>query len=149
MIIRKATHADLDALVALGQRFFAFSRFSAFVEFDREHARSSLAALMERGVLLVAESAGCLAGAIVGLMAPLWFNPTVSVAAELGWWVDERFRGSSAGVKLARAFEQWGRDNGAAVVTMSDLVIEGEAPAGRLFEKLGYQVVERSQIKAV
>ena len=67
------------------------SRFSAFVEFDREHARSSLAALMERGVLLVAESAGCLAGAIVGLMAPLWFNPTVSVAAELGWWVDEGF----------------------------------------------------------
>ena len=93
-----------------------------------EHARSSLAALMERGVL-VAESAGA-AGAIVGLMALLWFNPTVSVAAEFGWWVDERFRGSSAGVKLARHSSS-GDGTTAPLLSLGVRSwSEGEAPAG-------------------
>lgn len=150
MHIRHATDADLDTLIALGERFFAFSRFVDFVPFDAAHARASLAHIQQSGVVLVAEASdGRIAGGIVGAMVPLWFNPSVRVAAEMAWWVDEEFRGTSAGVKLARAFEQWGRERGAAAVSMSDLVIDGETPAGRLFEKLSYRVVERCQMKKV
>ena len=150
MHIRPATDDDLDALVALGHRFFAFSRFADFVKFDASAARASLSRLKESGLVLVAEAAdGQIAGGIAGLLAPVWFNPSACMAAELGWWVDAAYRGSSAGVKLAKAFEQWAREHGAVAVSMSDLVISGATPAGQLFEKLGYRVVERCQVKAV
>lgn len=150
MHIRPATADDLDALVALGHRFFAFSRFVDFVAFDAAAARAALVRLMDTGLVLVAEAAdGQVAGGIAGMLAPVWFNPGARMAAELGWWVDDAYRGSLAGVKLAWAFEQWGREQGAVAVSMSDLVIDGATPAGPLFERLGYRVVERCQVKGV
>lgn len=150
MHIRPATDDDTDTLIALGERFFAFSRFAEIVPFAADGARAALRKFMDTGVVLVAEAPdGRVAGGIVGVMTQVWFNPCARLAAELAWWVDTEFRGTSAGVKLARAFEQWARDNGAAAVSMSDLVIEGETPAGRLFEKLGYRVVERCQVRSL
>ena len=58
-------------------------------------------------------------------------------------------RGSKLAIKLLREFERWGKERGASHVVMSDLVIEGGTPAGQLFEKLGYVLVERSHVKGV
>lgn len=149
--IRPATHEDLDALLAMGEQFFTFSRLAQFAVFDRGTALNSVVALIDAdtGVCLVAVVEGEIVGGIVGVLAPLWFAPSCLSATEFAWWVKEEHRGGTAGVKLLRAFEQWAKDNGAAMVSMSDLVIEGATPAGRLFEKLGYTVVERSHVKKV
>lgn len=149
--IRPATHDDLDAMVAMGERFFAFSRFADFAVFDRDVARASIANLtaLDGGIALVAVVGGEIVGGIIGVLAPLWFAPSQLSATEFAWWVSEEHRGGTTGIKLLRAFEQWAKDKGAAMVSMSDLVIEGATPAGRLFEKLGYTVVERSHVKKV
>lgn len=149
--IRPATHDDIDALLAMGEKFFLFSRFAQFANFDRDTARASITALIgaEVGVCLVAVIDGEVVGGIVGALAPLWFAPTCLSATEFAWWVSEEHRGGTAGIKLLRAFEQWAKNKGAAMVSMSDLVIEGATPAGRLFEKLGYTVIERSHVKKV
>jgi GNAT superfamily N-acetyltransferase len=147
--IRHAQSEDLDALIDMGAHFFGYSEFSRFATFDKDAARASLLAIMQTGVVMVAEVEGEIAGGIVGVLAPLWFNPAFLAATECAWWVKEEFRGGTTGVKLLWAFEEWAKQSGAAMVAMSDLVINGEMPAGRLFEKLNYVAVERSHVKKV
>ena len=149
---RRATIDDLDALVALGERFVAYAPYGDAVRATAggiaEGLRNVFAA--PAGVVFVAERDGEIAGALVGLMTAPWCAPDTRVATELAWWVDERRRRSPAAVRLLRAFEAWARDHGAACVVMSDLVMcDGTTPAGPLFRRLGYQLVERAHIRQV
>lgn len=153
--IRPATADDIDALVEMGERFFAYSAFSKVISFNREAARAMIAVLVEPGtlltasgnVVLVAEHEGKVIGGIAGTLTGTWFNPYARVATELAWWMDEAHRGGTAAIRLYRAFEAWASEMGADAIVMSDLVVDGETPAARLFEKLGYATVERAHIK--
>lgn len=139
----------------MGAQFFAYSAFAKALPFDRDAVRDALARLSAPGtmltapdsVVLVAEVGGELAGGIVGIVGPTWFNPAARVATELAWWVSEAHRGGRAALKLYRAFEAWAGDRGVDAIVMSDLVIDGETPAAGLFEKLGYATVERAHMK--
>lgn len=150
-MIRKAVPEDLDTLIQMGERFFAYSRFANVVAFDRETVRASLDALIgsDTSLVLVAVVDGQIIGGIAGTLAPLWFAPGMLSATEFAWWIDEAHRGGVSAVRLLRAFEQWAKTRGAAVVSMSDLVIDGQTPAGSLFDRLGYVVVERSHVKRI
>jgi GNAT superfamily N-acetyltransferase len=153
--IRPAGPDDLDALADMGERFFAYSPFGQAVRYDRDAARAAIAHHATPGtmltesnsVVLVAEAKGEIVGGFVGFVGPVWFNPAARVATELAWWVAESHRGGSAAIKLYRAFEAWADARGVDVIVMSDLVVDGETPAARLFEKLGYVTVERAHIK--
>jgi RimJ/RimL family protein N-acetyltransferase len=153
--IRPAEPKDLDALTDMGAQFFAYSTFAKVVQFDRDAARAAIARYAAPGtmltdpdsVVLVAEVEGEVVGGLVGFIGPMWFNPAARVATELAWWVAEEHRGGTAAIRLYRAFEAWADKQDADVIVMSDLVIEGETPAARLFEKLGYATVERAHIK--
>lgn len=153
--IRPARSEDLDALADMGAQFFAYSAFAKAVPYDRDAARAAIASYAApgtmltapSGVVLVAEADGEIVGGLVGFIGPMWFNPSARIATELAWWVAESHRGGTAAIKLYRAFEAWADEQGADVIVMSDLVIDGETPAARLFEKLGYATVERAHIK--
>lgn len=147
--IRPAQPEDLDALVAMGERFFAFSPFHKLTRFDPQAARASIAQVADAGVALVATVDGVVVGGLLGVTTALWFNPAQLVASEVAWWVADEYRGGAAGVRLLHAFEQWAREQGATLVSLSDLVIDGDTPAGSLFEKLGYTLVERSHAKVI
>jgi len=92
---------------------------------------------------------GEIIGGIAGLTSPLWFSPQVLFAVEIAWWVREDHRGGTAGIKLLRAFEGWAKSIGCKAVCLSDLIINNTSPAGALFGKLGYSVLERSHIKGI
>jgi RimJ/RimL family protein N-acetyltransferase len=153
--IRRATPDDLDALADMGEQFFAFSAFGKAISYDRDAARAAIeryarpsTMLTEApGVVFVADVDGQVVGGLVGFVGPVWFNPEARVATELAWWVAESHRGGRAALKLYRAFEAWADERDAQVIVMSDLVVDGETPAAKLFEKLGYATVERAHIK--
>jgi GNAT superfamily N-acetyltransferase len=147
--VRRGTAEDIDALVDMGGRFFAFSAFSGFIPYDADAVGASLSAIVDQGALFVATCDEQLIGGIVGMLSPVWFNQNARTATELAWWVDEEYRHTSAGIKLYRAFEQWATEQGADAIVMSDLVIRDAAPAENLFKKLGFTTVERSHIKKV
>lgn len=147
MAIRHATAADLTPLVALGSRFFEASPFATIAAFDAAAVRALVEQAMAGGVVLVAtDDDGAVVGGIMGTITGPWFAPTVPCAVEVAWWVDEHARGM-VGIRLYRAFEAWAREQGARAVVMSDLVTGGEAPAGVLYNRLGYTLAERSHIK--
>ena len=88
-------------------------------------------------------------GCICGIITNFWFARNTKVAAELGWWVNEEHRGSTASIRLLQAFENWAKEHGVKAITMSDLVINGDTPAGPIYKKLGYELVERAHVKGV
>lgn len=91
------------------------------------------------------------AGVVVGALAPVWYNPSVLYAAELGWWMNEEHRGGSAALRLVRAFEGWAREQGALYVSLSAMR-HGDTDVGRLcgiYEKMGYYEVERTFLKKI
>ncbi|MFN8758715.1 MAG: GNAT family N-acetyltransferase [Tagaea sp.] len=147
--VRPATEADVDALAAMGGRFFAFSPYARSVPFDPETVRAVLAEAIgtPHAFVWIAEVDGTIAGALLGVLAPLWFNPDALVATELAWWIDEEHRGGTLALRLHATFEEWADRAGAASVVMSDLVVPGAKSAGPLLERLGYRLVERTHLK--
>lgn len=147
--VRLATVSDVDALVELGRKFVSYSNYSNMISVSDDNIARGLCGILDVGVVFVADKKGVIVGGIAGAMSSLWFAPHVKVATELAWWVREEDRNTPAAVRLLRAFEIWAADQGASHIAMSDLIIQGDAPAGKLFEKLGYTLTERSHIKGV
>lgn len=149
MQVRRATIDDIDALVALGWRFVAYSPYGRTLQTTQQSLEAGIADTIANGVIFVADD-GEILGAIAGTMASPWMAGHHRCAVERAWWVDETLRGSAVAVRLLRSFEGWAIAQNAASVVMSDLVLAGgQLPAGELFERLGYECVERSHVKAV
>lgn len=148
-LVRHATVADIDALIEMGKDFLAYSAYGKSIQMDHDQMAQGLCAVLDDGVILVAERGGEIIGGLVGKMSNVWFNPNIKVAAELGWWVKPEHRGSKLSIKLLREFERWGKAQGASFIALTDLVIGNETPVARLFEKLDYALVERAHLKGV
>lgn len=147
MNIRPATSEDLEAILDMGERFIAFGPHGKYVNADRAQLRAGVAAFMQAGVILLAESDGRTVGMLACAVSPMWFAPHVLVAHELAWWVDEETRGSSAAVRLVHAFHEFAHANGAHVIAMSQLVAENGEQVGRMLRKLGYEPSEMTYVK--
>lgn len=147
MLIRVATADDLDTILDMGERFIAFGPHGKYVNADRAQLRAGVAAFMQAGVILLAQSDGRTVGMLACAVSPMWFAPHVLVAHELAWWVDEEARGSSAAMRLVMAYQAWAREVGAHVVTMSQLVAVNGEQVGRMLTKLGYEPSEMTYVK--
>jgi GNAT superfamily N-acetyltransferase len=148
-MIRQATVKDVDDLIEMGKRFLNYSAFSGLTEVEDDDLARGLCSILDNGIIFVAEKDGKIVGGICGMMSKFWFAPRTQVAAELAWWVDEKHRGSMSSIGLLKAFEKWAKQNGAQVVSMSDLKVGDDYPVAPLFDRLGYSVAERSHVKGV
>lgn len=137
MIIRKATHDDVDMVVDMGRDFHAYSPWS-HIEFDREATKEFIGKVIEGGVVFLSDS-----GMIGGVLNPLYFNPSHVVAAELFWWA------KSGGIPLMRAFEEWAKENNARGLQFSGLGDAKSERMDRLFTRSGYRKVETGYFKDV
>lgn len=139
-MIRAATHADLDALVAMGEHFHASTPYSLELKNNPDQYRAVGAGLIEAplGVLLVRD----VEGVPVGMLGGALFNHPLSgelTAGELFWWATPDHRGVT-GVWLLKGFEEWARDHGAVHLQMVQPVWADRV--GELYEALGYKKVE-------
>lgn len=137
MEIRKATLADLEEIVRIGESFHAYCPY-AEIPFDPVAFREFCARLIEGGVIFLSSD-----GMIGGLLSPLYFNPSISGAAELFWYARD------GGRELREAFETWGKEAGAQIIQFSGLVNEREAASRRLFRAAGYRATEVAFMKRV
>jgi len=130
--------ADLDAIVAMGQRFRQSTGYQALIPENLPQMRHLAAALIDRpgGVVLVADRAGTLCGLLGLLVYPHYLSGEM-VGGELFWWVNPEARG--IGLRLLRHAEMFARAHGAAAIQMIAPTPEVEA----LYTRLGYQPVER------
>lgn len=148
--LRALTLGDTAELSVMGTRFVRYSPFGQHMLVPKEEIAIGLQAQFAAGAGgFAAIRDGRIAGAIFGLVAPLWFSPSVTVAYELAWWVEKEHRAGPIGIRLLHEFERWGAERGAKFAALSDLVVEGEPPLQDLLARLGYRLTERAHLRSL
>jgi hypothetical protein len=148
-IIRKATIDDLDQIVEMANRFIAFAPHGSLIKHTTDDIVNTVRLLLESGIIFVIDVDGKAVGILAAMMTSVWYSPSTKVAHEMMWWVNEEHRGTIASIKLIKAYENWAQENGANLIAMCDLVIEGQEPVGTTLNRLGYEMSERTYIKGV
>lgn len=140
MMIRNATAGDIPALIELGTRMYLESRYSENSPFDADKCAELAESLIysAAGCVLVAEKNGQVIGWLGGGIAEQFFSRQL-MAFEYGLFVAPEHRGGSAGPRLARAFIEWSKEHGAAVINMGITTDVHAERTGQLYSRLGLQ----------
>lgn len=150
-MIRPAIPEDIFRLAEMGQAFFDEAGFAERLgsegqrlTFDLESFARTVAALIEGGVLLVAEKGGEVVGMAAAGMSPAWWNRNVLTAQELFWYVEPAYRRRdrnkdvAVGSELMAALEAAVQSLGVTLFSMSaEEGLRSEALA-RLYRGRGY-----------
>jgi RimJ/RimL family protein N-acetyltransferase len=86
-------------------------------------------------------------GVILGIIYPLFYNPNVLVAQELGWWVEPKYRNTSLGIKLLKEFEAEAKQRGAEKVIMFYLEAQTPTKIKQILQRVGYSPSEYNMVK--
>lgn len=116
-MVRRATAADLDALVDLGRDLHAEAPHYRDEPFEPEILRQWLTQrlgglLVDDNAVFVAERDGRLIGVLVAIVVPRMFN-RLRIACELTLYVRPENRGGRTLPRLVAAYKQWAREQGA------------------------------------
>jgi GNAT superfamily N-acetyltransferase len=97
------------------------------------------------GVVFIADvdrPVGCLMG-----RTHEWLFSREKVAAELLWWVDPEYRGTTIARDLLRAFHIWAVSEGADILQMSMAMTEQSPLIDRLYKRQGFRQAESHYLK--
>jgi N-acetylglutamate synthase-like GNAT family acetyltransferase len=110
MRVRTARVTDIDWLLEQLKSFDVFvdAKKSLFPAADVQ-ARSILTNFVMSQPFFVAEGFDGMVGFIAGTLGPHYLNPELRVLTEVFWWVDPKYRGTSAGARLLQVFTALGR----------------------------------------
>ncbi|MDA5547377.1 GNAT family N-acetyltransferase [Yersinia massiliensis] len=136
-MIRPATIDDIPALVALGARMHRESRYVTF-SFNEDKCAALAVSLInaEFGVVLVVEESDQLVGWVAGGIGEQYFSHE-RMAFEYGVFIAAEHRGGTAGYRLVKAFIDWAKNHGAAVINMGITTGVHENRTGELYQRLG------------
>lgn len=148
MMIRHATQADTEQVVAMGAEFYATTPYAKFSGYDETSAAVLVKMMRDTGILLVAEAEGVLVGMVGLVVAPFAFNHTLRSAHEVMWWVDPSYRDAKIGQTMLRAIAPAARALGCVVVEMKTLVTS-PPQAATLYASEGYDKTESSFYKVL
>lgn len=141
--VRRGTPADIDRMVELAAALHAEAPNYCDEPFEPEVLRRWLAhrmhgtLLVDDNAVFVAESAGALVGALVGIVCDRPFNRQ-RFAAELTLYVRPESRGGRALPALVGAFEAWARAQGASKATLGISTGIHVERTVRAYSRLGY-----------
>ena len=152
MAIRFATVEDIPALVALGKKMHAITRFRVF-DYDEERVvRALRAAFVEarsRYVCIVAEdSKGQVIGMLLAVLERHIFSDQLIASVMIFIVLPERRMGGYA-LRLMKAFEQWARNRQAAEISFGINSGEGCEQVGSFARGIGFATVGENFVKEI
>lgn len=135
--IRPATREDIPRIVEMGRRFYAASGYEQIAPASNPSIAGLAIITMDQGVMLVAAADDLLVGMASLFIEPFTFNPSVTVANELAWWIEPEHRGGMLAVRMMAAIEDACRAKDVDLIRMA--VLSNSPPqAAALYERLGY-----------
>ena len=152
MPIRFSTPQDVPALVALGKRMHAITRFKSFVYDEARVAQALSAAFTEgknRYVCMVAvNNQGLVVGGLLAVLEQHIFSSQIT-ASIMHYDVLPEARMAGWGVRLLRAFELWAKNR--QVVEISFGINSGDAQGivARFAGKMGFEEVGKNFVKGL
>lgn len=149
MIVRRANHTDVPAIVSMSAQFYPDTSYARTIAMDADTVADLARMLIDTGVMLVSESdAGEVVGMVGLYVGHFMFNRNVRSAHEVVWWVEPTAQGAGVGRALLNAIEPACIEAGAAIIQMMHL--ESSPPqAAALYERLGYRRSEVCYSKEV
>lgn len=110
--IRRAELSDIDWLLGQLSNFAKFYGTKKSLFGSTDYSKAFLTVMINEHVFFIAdtEQFGPI-GFIAGTLEPHTYNPEIITLIESFWWVDEKHRGSKAGLMLLNAFTEWGKKN--------------------------------------
>lgn len=148
MHVRNATLADVPAIVAMSERFYATTSYCAWADFNPATVEALASNLADNHVMLVAEDASGVCGMVGLFVAPFMFNADKVGAYEVVWWVNPDAQGQGAGKALLAAIEPACKAKGADVIQMVHLS-SSPPQAAAIYERMGYAHTESSYTRIV
>lgn len=148
MQIRKATEADIPAILGMSACFYETTSYAGFADFCEGSVEGLVRMLMGQGVFLLAEDESGVVGMVGLVVAPFMFNNARRVAYEVVWWVNPEAQGRGAGKALLAAIEPACKEAGCAAVVMVHLH-NSPPQAAALYERMGFGLTETSYTKVI
>ena len=145
--IRPAQPEDMGRLLVLAALMVSESPRYSKHTFAIHKARNLIEILTDRGGLFVAVKDGEIIGYFAGMVAEHFLSHD-KVASDIGIFVMPEHRGSSAFLRLVRAFEEWAIREGASELTLGVSTQIQVDQTVRMFERLGYTMASFGLIKA-
>lgn len=143
MIVRQATQLDEEDCVGMTVSFLQMTPYNKY-KLSYDSLAITFRAAMDSGLAFVAEEDGLVIGMIIGAKSSAMFNSNIIIGQELGWWVDEEYRDTKAGVALLKAFEDACSD--CDIISMSLLSTSEQKLRGYL-TSIGYTEAETAYFK--
>lgn len=147
-VIRSATREDVPRIVEMARRFFPESGYARIAPMPDAQAAGLALITMDSGIMLVAEVDGTIAAMACLHIEPFLFNPAVTIAQELVFWIEPEFRGGMLAARMLRAIEERCNKRGVRVIRMATLPSSPEA-AAQLYERSGFALSETYFVKVL
>lgn len=145
-MIKAASPADIHAVAVMAKNF---EDHTAHVKVDPDYTAKVYLNMIAKGIGVVfalLNKEGEIVGGIGGLKGPdLHFPRTVAV--ETFWFILPEYRGE--GLKLLRRFEEWAVENKCDAVAMIHLVDSQPEILERIYERRGYELIEKHYVKVL
>jgi len=142
MTIRKATLADIDAMIEAGAAMHAESPRFQRMTYAPSKVRNMLTSLIDspRGFVMVAEHGAVLEGGMVGAASEHWACDAL-VAFDIALFVLPDRRGGIAAARLLKAFAAWCKEQGAVIATAGISTQVHPDQSGALYRALGFKEI--------
>lgn len=152
MAIRFARAEDIPALVALGKRMHAITRFRC-MPYDEERVARTLRVVLGQGkdryVCFVAEdSDGQVVGGLLAVLERHIFTDQVT-ASVMQYEVLPEKRMGGHGLRLMKAFEQWARNRKVAEISFGINSGAETDSVGNFARRIGFVPVGENFVKAL
>lgn len=144
--VRAGKTEDIPTLVELYEEFYLTTGYAFNYAYDPETVSILTQALIDDGVLLVAERLGKIVGSVGSYVGPFLFNKNHKASTEVVWWVHPDERKTGVGDALLTALEKQAKAKGALVNTMVRL---NSSPSyvDDYYESKGYKFAEKTFTK--
>jgi GNAT superfamily N-acetyltransferase len=141
MKIRFAKLQDLKAIMELGQKMMAESRFDIY-SFNAEKTQRLIKGMLTRQpatdcILLAESNDGALVGMLAGYMVDFFFCDG-SVVQDRVYYVLPEYRGTSAAFKLILAFRRWAESKRASELSINMSVAIDMPRFNKFMNHLGF-----------
>lgn len=137
-MIRRASHADIDAMVALVVPYLAESSWSRMAYNPNKTADFLAELIDDKAFVVVAERNGNIIGGMVGDVVQPWFSDDI-MGIEHILYVHPDHRVGKLPYQLIRAWAEWCKDNGAKQIR--PIISSGNLSANRLYQAIGFKPV--------
>ena len=145
MKIRKATILDVEYIKDIGIRACLHAR--PHKKPDEDHLLCMAVQMVDNGIIFISNNGTQDTGIILGVLNQnIWYPDEINLV-ELFWFVDEEFRGTSAALRLLKAFINYGKEQNVKHIVMSK---EARSPLSpEVYTKRGFQLLEEAFVMEV